>query len=70
MVNVVSLVFIFSCTLQAQRVVREEVETDLIFLGLIVLDNRLKPASSTEMATLKKAGIRTIMVTGMLNTIS
>ncbi|XP_021950610.1 probable cation-transporting ATPase 13A3 isoform X2 [Folsomia candida] len=49
---------------KAQRVVREEVETDLIFLGLIVLDNRLKPASSTEMATLKKAGIRTIMVTG------
>ncbi len=46
--------------------VREEVETELNFLGLIVLDNRLKPATSTEMATLKKAGIRTIMVTGKL----
>lgn len=43
---------------------REEVETDLIFLGLIVLENRLKPATTAEMGVLKKADIRTIMVTG------
>jgi len=40
------------------------VETDLIFLGLVVLENRLKPATTSEMAVLKAAGIRTIMVTG------
>ena len=43
---------------------REEVEVDLTFLGLIVLENRLKPETTGVMKILKKAAIRTIMVTG------
>ncbi|ODM97522.1 putative cation-transporting ATPase 13A3, partial [Orchesella cincta] len=57
---------------KAQRVVREEVETGLTFLGLIVLENRLKPETTAAISVHKNAGIRTIMVTGdnMLTAIS
>lgn len=47
-----------------QRLSREEVESCLVFLGLVILENRLKPESIGVLATLKKANIRTIMVTG------
>jgi len=43
---------------------REEVETDLTFLGLIVLENRLKPETKGVIQVLKNADIRSIMVTG------
>jgi cation-transporting P-type ATPase 13A2 len=46
------------------RVQREQVECDLRFLGLLVLENRLKPESAPAIETLKNANIRTIMVTG------
>lgn len=47
-----------------QRLSREEVETDLCFLGLVVLENRLKPETTGIIAMLRGANIRTIMVTG------
>ncbi|XP_054268548.1 polyamine-transporting ATPase 13A3 [Macrosteles quadrilineatus] len=47
-----------------QRLSREEVETDLCFLGLVVLENRLKPQTNGVIAVLRAANIRTIMVTG------
>uniref|UniRef100_A0A8D8V6R7 Cation-transporting ATPase n=2 Tax=Cacopsylla melanoneura TaxID=428564 RepID=A0A8D8V6R7_9HEMI len=55
-----------------QRLSREEVESSLTFLGLVVLENRLKPESTGVLETLKKANIRTIMVTGdnMLTAVS
>ncbi|KAI5749947.1 hypothetical protein M8J76_011676 [Diaphorina citri] len=55
-----------------QRLSREEVESSLTFLGLVILENRLKPESTGVLATLKKANIRTIMVTGdnMLTAVS
>ncbi|CAL8110548.1 unnamed protein product [Orchesella dallaii] len=57
---------------KAQRVVRDEVEKDLTFLGLIVLENRLKPETTEAIFVHKNAGIRTVMVTGdnMLTAIS
>ena len=44
--------------------VRDEVETDLTFLGLIIMENRLKAETTGVMRVLKNACIRTIMVTG------
>lgn len=47
-----------------QRLTREEVETDLCFLGLVVLENRLKPQTTGVISVLRGANIRTVMVTG------
>lgn len=47
-----------------QRLLREDVETDLCFLGLVVLENRLKPETTGVIALLRAANIRSIMVTG------
>ena len=47
-----------------QRIERENIEKDLEFLGLIVMENRLKPESKPTIERLKAANIRTIMCTG------
>ena len=46
------------------KLTREQVENDLEFLGLIIMENRLKAASVGVIKELKNANIRTIMVTG------
>ncbi|KAM5163817.1 putative cation-transporting ATPase 13A4 [Mantella aurantiaca] len=43
---------------------REVVETDLEFLGLLILENRLKPETNSVLKELGAANIRTVMVTG------
>lgn len=48
----------------AQRAKREEVESDLIFLGMIIMQNALKPETTPVITTLNKAAIRLVMVTG------
>lgn len=47
-----------------QRLSREEAEADLVFLGLVVMENRLKPETSGVLHLLRDANIRTVMVTG------
>ena len=47
-----------------QRLSREEVETDLILLGLIVLENKLKPETTPVISKLKDAKLRIVIVTG------
>ncbi|KAL8601674.1 hypothetical protein ACOMHN_033850 [Nucella lapillus] len=47
-----------------QRLQREQVECDLTFLGLLVMENRLKPETTPIIHQLLEANIRTIMVTG------
>lgn len=47
-----------------QRLSREEVETDLILLGLIVLENKLKPETTPVISKLKDANLRIVIVTG------
>lgn len=47
-----------------QKVQREDLEHGLTFLGLVVLENRLKPDSAEVLAELASAAVRTIMVTG------
>uniref|UniRef100_H2ZW02 Cation-transporting ATPase n=1 Tax=Latimeria chalumnae TaxID=7897 RepID=H2ZW02_LATCH len=41
-----------------------EVESDLTFLGLLILENRLKPETVPVLEELRNARIRTIMITG------
>ncbi|XP_012945191.1 probable cation-transporting ATPase 13A3 [Aplysia californica] len=54
---------------QVQRISREKVEKDLTFLGLLVLQNQLKPETAPVIRTLTQAQIRSVMVTGdMLQT--
>ena len=43
---------------------RDSVEKDLVFLGLMVFENRLKPQTTPVIRTLRKANIRNVMVTG------
>ena len=44
--------------------IREAVESDLRFLGLIIFENKLKPGTAPAIATLRSAHIPTRMVTG------
>ena len=47
-------------------VFREQVEKNLNFLGLLVMENKLKPETTPVINELKEANIRCIMVTGEL----
>ncbi|KAF8929131.1 hypothetical protein BGZ58_009153 [Dissophora ornata] len=49
---------------RAQRIKREQVESDLTFLGFIVFENKLKPTTAPVVATLTNAHIRQVMCTG------
>lgn len=44
---------------------REQVESDLIFLGLLILENRLKEETKPVLEELISARIRTVMITGI-----
>ncbi|KAM5163812.1 putative cation-transporting ATPase 13A4 [Mantella aurantiaca] len=43
---------------------REDVECDMEFLGLLILENRLKPETKPILEELNEANIRTVMITG------
>jgi cation-transporting P-type ATPase 13A2 len=43
---------------------REEAETGLIFLGLVIMQNKLKEITTSIIEELTEANIRSIMVTG------
>ncbi|XP_070508249.1 polyamine-transporting ATPase 13A3 isoform X2 [Chironomus tepperi] len=47
-----------------QRISRDKVESDLEFLGFVILENRLKPDSEKVIKILNDASIRTVMITG------
>ncbi|XP_067658153.1 polyamine-transporting ATPase 13A3-like isoform X1 [Haliotis asinina] len=49
---------------KVQRITREQVEKDLNFLGLLVMENCLKPETTPVIQMLREAAIRNIMVTG------
>ncbi|KAG5519875.1 hypothetical protein PMAC_000152 [Pneumocystis sp. 'macacae'] len=50
--------------IKAQKMTREEIEKDLLFVGFIIFENKLKPTSSETISTLKEADIRCVMCTG------
>ncbi|XP_040284285.1 probable cation-transporting ATPase 13A4 isoform X2 [Bufo bufo] len=43
---------------------REHVESDLIFLGFLIMENKLKPETKPVLEELIEAKIRTVMITG------
>jgi cation-transporting ATPase 13A2 len=49
---------------RAQRMKRQEAESDLVFLGFIVFENKLKPSTPGVLAQLRDARIRRVMCTG------
>ncbi|KAM7542994.1 hypothetical protein Aperf_G00000019280 [Anoplocephala perfoliata] len=49
---------------RVMRLQRESIERQLHFLGLLVMENRLKPESAPVIKLLKSANIRPIMATG------
>ncbi|XP_039611384.1 cation-transporting ATPase 13A2 isoform X1 [Polypterus senegalus] len=51
-------------TVDPQEVERESVENDMVFLGLLVMRNVLKPETAPVISTLRNAKIRIVMVTG------
>ncbi|CCG84260.1 protein of unknown function [Taphrina deformans PYCC 5710] len=50
--------------IKAQKMKREVAEKDLIFLGFIVFENKLKPTTTAAMVQLNEARIRSVMCTG------
>lgn len=50
--------------LKAQRLKREQVETRLQFLGLLIFENKLKPGTTPAIASLRQASLGCRMVTG------
>ncbi|XP_063965726.1 polyamine-transporting ATPase 13A3-like isoform X1 [Lytechinus pictus] len=56
----------------AQKIQRTEVECNLTFIGLLIMQNALKPVTTEIIKQLNDANIRTVMVTGdnMLTAIS
>uniref|UniRef100_A0A672FZT2 ATPase 13A3 n=1 Tax=Salarias fasciatus TaxID=181472 RepID=A0A672FZT2_SALFA len=57
---------------KVQNVNRDHIETNMEFLGLIIMQNKLKPETPSVLQDLHRANIRTVMVTGdnMLTAIS
>lgn len=49
---------------KSQRVKREEVEHGLTFLGLVILQNKLKKKTTPVMKELRAANLRCVMITG------
>ncbi|NWH81914.1 AT134 ATPase, partial [Piaya cayana] len=49
---------------QSTNLTREEVESDLTFLGLLIMENRLKRETKPVLEELSAARIRSVMVTG------
>ncbi|EAR98784.2 E1-E2 ATPase family protein (macronuclear) [Tetrahymena thermophila SB210] len=49
---------------QIQKLERDEVEKDLTFAGLLIMENKLKLITTSIIEELQEANIRTIMVTG------
>lgn len=43
---------------------RERTERDLTFVGLVVLENRLKPRTASVIRELRRADVRVVMITG------
>lgn len=51
-------------TCQVSATPREAVECNLEFLGLVILQNKIKPETAAVISELRDAGIRSVMVTG------
>ena len=50
--------------IQSQEIFREKCENNLIFLGLLIVQNKLKEKTKPSLELLRQAGIRMLMATG------
>uniref|UniRef100_A0A8C5QBH1 Cation-transporting ATPase n=1 Tax=Leptobrachium leishanense TaxID=445787 RepID=A0A8C5QBH1_9ANUR len=50
--------------IEIKKLQRELVESDLVFLGFLIMENKLKSETKPVLQELKSANIRTVMVTG------
>jgi len=50
--------------IKSQKMTREEVESDLDFVGFIIFENKLKPTTAAVLKELNHSNIGSIMVTG------
>ena len=48
----------------SQTISREDVESKLQFLGLLIMENKLKEVTNDVVDNLRECGVRTIMATG------
>lgn len=58
---------VIACAYKAvknQSIMRDKAESDLIFTGFIIFENKLKPTTLGTIKQLKEAAIRTVMCTG------
>jgi len=46
---------------------RDKVEYDMTFLGLLVMQNKLKPQSKPVIQKLWEANVRSVMITGKID---
>ena len=49
---------------ELKTIPREQLENELMFLGIIIMENKLKEQTNPTISTLNDCGIRTIMATG------
>lgn len=49
---------------QAKEMKREQIESDVIFLGFLILQNKVKPETKGSLQKLQAAAINTLMATG------
>ena len=50
--------------MQALNVPRADVEKDMFFLGFLILENKVKPATPGVISELRNANVRCVMITG------
>lgn len=50
--------------IKAQKMTRQDVESDLRFVGFIIFENKLKPSTGPVLKELIESNIRAVMVTG------
>ena len=50
--------------LQSQQIKREEAESSMIFLGLLIVQNKLKEETKPTLNILENAGLKSVMATG------
>ncbi len=49
---------------QATKIPRDAIENNLVFYGLLIMQNMIKPETKPVITELMSAGLRTVMVTG------
>ena len=50
--------------IQSQQITREKAESKMIFLGLLIVQNKLKPETQPTLNLLESAGLKMVMATG------